>query len=96
MDEVELGRRDQPAMSDAHAIERAVEIGLPEPEEVGKLGKERRHIVVLPDIAPQQHLMVRQAVDNFSCGQRESFDLAKESRVDHENPCPYCFGLPIA
>ena len=53
-DEAELGRRDQAPMHHANAIERAVEIGRPEIEEVGELGKARREVVVLPDIALQQ------------------------------------------
>src|SRR6476659_2005259 len=86
VDEVEFRWRDQPAMRHAHAIERAVEVCLPELEEVGELGKARRHIIVLPDIALEQRLMIRKAVDNLSRGQRKSLDLAKESRVDHGTP----------
>ena len=83
VDEVELGRRDQPAMRHPHAIERAVKIGLPEIEKVDELGKARREIVVLPDIALQQRLMIRKAVDDFRRGQSEAFELTTESRVDN-------------
>ena len=81
VDEIELGRRDQAAMRDPHAIERAVEIGRPEIEEVDELGKARRKIVVLPDIALQQPLMVWKAVEDLGGRQRKALDLAKEGRV---------------
>jgi hypothetical protein len=45
LDEAELGRRDEPAVRHADAVERAVEIGVPEIEEVGELWKARREIV---------------------------------------------------
>src|SRR5262245_56322256 len=93
-DEAELRGRDQPAMRHSHAIERAVEIGLPKIEELDELGKARREIVILPDVALQQHLMIRKAVDDLRRGQRKSLDLAKESRVDHRNPARVVFAPP--
>src|SRR5262245_31093216 len=91
VDEVELGRRDQPAMRDAHTVERAVKIGFPEIEKAGELGKARREIVVLPDIALQQHLMIRKAVDDLRRSEREAFELSSESRVGHGPPACLLF-----
>ena len=53
-DKAELGGRDQSPVRHANAVERAVEIGVPEAEEVGELGKARGEIVILPDIALQE------------------------------------------
>jgi hypothetical protein len=42
LNEVELLRRDQSAMRDANAVERAVKIDRPEIEKIGELGEARR------------------------------------------------------
>ena len=68
LDEAELCRRDQPAVRHANAEERAVEIGVPEIEEVEELGEVRGEVVVLPDIALQQLRVVRQPVEDFRRG----------------------------
>ena len=81
LDEAELCRRDQPPVRHANAEERAVEIGVPEIEEVEELGEARGEVVVLPDIALQQLRVVRQPVEDFRRGQLEPLDLAKEGRV---------------
>ena len=62
MDEIELHRRDQSAIRHPHAKERAIEISHPEPKKVGELGKARRKIVVLPDVALEQRLVIGKAV----------------------------------
>jgi hypothetical protein len=87
LDEAELRRRDQPPMCDANAVQRAVEIGVPEIEEVEELGEARGEVVVLPDIALQKLRVIRQAIENFRRGQREPLDLAKEGSVHGFVPC---------
>jgi hypothetical protein len=78
-DKAELGRSDQPAMGDADAVERALQISRPEIEKVSELGEARREIVILPDIALQKLRMVGKAIEDLGGGQREAFDLAEGS-----------------
>src|SRR5437867_384914 len=85
-DEAELRRRDQPPVRHANAIERAVEIRVPEIEEVSELGEAGREVVVLPDIALQQLGVVRKPVEDLGRGEREALDLAKERSVHVESP----------
>src|SRR5688572_10437417 len=73
-------------MRHQHAVERAVEIGLPEIEKVDELGETRREVVVLPDIALQQLGMIGQAIKNLGRGQREPLDLTFEGGVGHGSP----------
>src|SRR5262245_27487176 len=80
-DKAEFGGRDQPPVRHANAVERAVEIGVPEAEEIGELGKARGEIVILPDIALQEPRIVRQTVEDLRGCQREAVDLAKEGAV---------------
>src|SRR5262245_57815179 len=61
-DKAEVGGRNQPTVRHANAVERAVEIGVPEAEEIGELGEARGEIVVLPDIALQKPRIIRQTV----------------------------------
>src|SRR5262245_45039463 len=79
--EAEVTRRDQSPVRDSNAVERAVEIGIPEVEKVDEFGEARREVVVLPDIALQKLGMVGQAVEYFCCGQREALELASEGSV---------------
>ena len=81
--EAELGRLDQPPMRDQHAVERAVEIAIPEIEEVDELREARRDIVILPDIALKQLGVIWQAVEDLRRGQREPLDLPEEVGVGH-------------
>src|SRR5512132_2581915 len=63
----------------------------PRIEKVDELGKARCEIVILPDIALQQHLMIRKAVDDFGRGQSQAFELTEESRVGHGPPACLLF-----
>src|SRR3990170_6335975 len=92
-DETELGRRYQPPMRHANAVQRAVEIGVPEIEEVEELGEAWGEVVVLPDIALQKLRMIRQPVKDFRRGQREPLDLAKEGSVHGFVPCCQSFSV---
>src|SRR5687767_3262623 len=89
-DEGELGRRDQPPMRDPDTIERAVEIGGPEVQKIRKLGKARREIVILPDIALEEARMVRDAIEDLGRGEGEALDLALEGMVGHGGPACFC------
>jgi hypothetical protein len=54
----ELGGLDQLAMRDAHRMQRALELLLPEGQEAVQFGKFGEQIVVLPDIRLQQPAMI--------------------------------------
>jgi hypothetical protein len=54
----EPGGLDQLAMRDAHRMQRALELLLPEGQEAVQFGKFGEQIVVLPDIGLQQPAMI--------------------------------------
>jgi hypothetical protein len=49
-----FGRPDQPLMGDTHRVQRSIEAGAPEIEEMCKFWKVRRKVVLLPDELLQQ------------------------------------------
>src|SRR5262245_43726147 len=69
IDEAKLLRRNEPTMSDTYPVERPIETGYPEIQETQEFWKFGGKVEVLPDIALQQHLMVRKAIDDLRCGQ---------------------------
>jgi hypothetical protein len=54
----DLRRLDQFAMRDAHGMQRALELLLPEGQEAVQFGKFGEQIVVLPDIGLEQPAMI--------------------------------------
>src|SRR6185312_1052582 len=86
LDEAEFGWRDEPAMRHANAVERTIEIGVPEIEEVGQSGEARRDVVVLPYVALQELGVVGKAVEDLRRGEREALDLPKEGSIHVERP----------
>lgn len=76
----EIGGSDQILVGDGDPEQLAVELRLPEGEELVELGKARGEIVVLPDVFLQDRGMVGQAVENAGGGQSIARDLAGEVR----------------
>ena len=58
----ELGRLDELAMRHLHRVQRALKLFLPEVQELLQFGELRKQVVVLPDVALEQLLMIRPAV----------------------------------
>src|SRR5689334_11181710 len=69
IDGAQFSRLDQLGMRDADGIERALELVLPELQEILERGKFRKQIVVLPDVGLQQRRVIRHPVENLCRGQ---------------------------
>ena len=77
IDEAKLLWRDKAPMRDAYPIERSIEIGGPEMQEMQEFRKFGREIEVLPDIGLQQTGIIRQPVQDLCGGEGESFKLTQ-------------------
>src|SRR5262249_54230308 len=65
IDRLEIRRLDQARMRDDDRVQRPLELLLPEGEKLLQLRKFRKQIVVLPDIALQQPLLIGPAVNDL-------------------------------
>src|ERR1700736_2894057 len=70
-----LGRLDELRMSHHHAMQRPIELFLPERQEFDQDRKIRRKVVVLPDIGLQQTRVIRQMIENTRGGKPISREL---------------------
>lgn len=74
----QLGGLDQLGMRHRDRVERAVELLLPECQEILQRRKFRKHVVVLPDIGLEQRRMIRHPIENLCRRQSVSQHLLPE------------------
>ena len=75
VESLDFGWFDEPRMTDADAVQRAVELLPPKCEELHQGRKVGCDVVILPDIGLQECRMVRHAVEDFRRGQAITGEL---------------------
>lgn len=66
----------------------AVEVPAPEIQKFFQLGKARRQVKILPDIALQERRMIGQAVEDLGCGEPEIVQLTGKVGISHTSHFP--------
>src|SRR5438067_8609290 len=76
----DLGRLDELCMTDHHAMQRPIELLLPESQEFDQNRELRCNVVVLPDVGLQQARIVGQMIKNARGGEAIAGKLLNEIR----------------
>src|SRR5829696_3399703 len=78
VDGPQVGWPEQGLVGDPHAVERTLEIGAPERQELVELGKARGQVILLPDKLLQDRAVVGHAVQNAGRGQAIALELTSK------------------